>query len=237
MIRSAITRASFRACLDDGPVLAALVSVRLLLSCSCIRGDVTRDTNLTLSLAALFSLGVRPVQSPVRKSKSEYGPAPRRGKRIDESRPAGPHSRDERTRMLGVSASAKSATSLVARTELRTRVGTLHTFYIHHPASTVAHPSAIDNPRGRPTLLSHDAATTCALTCVHLISVAGTSSCAAFSLSLAFHLDDGLHRVAWQRAPVTLLAACARACAHKMVIEELGDVFLECDLWEGRAPW
>ena len=66
---------------------------------------------------------------------------------------------------------------------------------------------------------------------MHLISVAGTSSCAAFSLSLAFHLDDGLHRVAWQRAPVTLLAACARACAHKMVIEELGDVFLECDLW------
>ena len=56
--------------MDDGPVLAALVSVRLLLSCSCIRGDVTRDTNLTLSFAALFSLGVRPVQSPVRKSKS-----------------------------------------------------------------------------------------------------------------------------------------------------------------------
>ena len=74
------------------------------------------------------------------------GPARRRGKRIDESRPAGPHSRDERTRMLGVSASAKSATSLVARTELRTRVGTLHTFYIHHPASTVAHRSAIDTP-------------------------------------------------------------------------------------------
>ena len=85
MIRSAITRASFRACLDDGPVLAALVSVRLLLSCSCIRGDVTRDTNLTLLFAALFSLGVRPVQSPVRKSKSEMpnGPARRRGKRID----------------------------------------------------------------------------------------------------------------------------------------------------------
>ena len=230
MIRSAITRASFRACLDDGPVLARLSSPCV---CSCIRGDVTRDTNLTLSFAALFSLGVRPVQSPVRKSKSETARRGGRGKRIDESRPgAGPHSRDERTRMLGVSASAKSATSLVARTELRTRVGTLHTFYIHHPASTVAHRVAPSTrPRGRPTLLSHDAATTCALTCVHLISVAGTSSCAAFSLSLAFHLDDGLHRVAWQRAPVTLLAACARACTHKMVIEELGDVFLECDLW------
>ena len=82
MIRSAITRASFRACLDDGPVLAALVSVRLLLSCSCIRGDVTRDTNLTLSFAALFSLGVRPVQSPVRKSKSETA---RRGAAESES--------------------------------------------------------------------------------------------------------------------------------------------------------
>ena len=45
-----------------------------------------------------------------------------------DSRPAGPHSRDERTRMLGVSASAKSATSLVARTELRTP-GSEH--YIH----------------------------------------------------------------------------------------------------------
>ena len=53
---------------------------------------------------------------------------------------------------------------------------------------------------------------------------------AAFSLSLAFRLDDGLHRVAWQRAPVALLAAGARACAHEVVIEELGDVFLECDL-------
>ena len=146
-----------------------------------------------------------------------------------DSRPAGPHSRDERTRMLGVSASAKSATSLVARTELRTP-GSEH--YIHftpQARSRIVAPST--RPRGRPTLLSYDAATTCALTCVHLISVAGTSSCAAFSLSLAFHLDDGLHRVAWQRAPVTLLAACARACAHKMVIEELGDVFLECDLW------
>jgi hypothetical protein len=27
-----------------------------------------------------------------------------------------------------------------------------------------------------------------------------------------------------------LLAAGARACAHEVVIEELGDVFLECDL-------
>jgi hypothetical protein len=53
---------------------------------------------------------------------------------------------------------------------------------------------------------------------------------AAFSLSLAFRLDDGLHRVAWQRAPVALLAAGARACAHEVVIEELGDVFLERDL-------
>ena len=238
MIRSAITRASFRACLDDGPVLAALVSVRLLLSCSCIRGDVTRDTNLTLSFAALFSHSACVLYS--RRSGNPNpkrpGAAPRKAnRRISSGGTA--FASDERTRMLGVSAIRKirDVRSLVARTELR-RHGSEHyslSFYnTSPPASTVAHPSAIDNPRGRPrTLLSHDAATTCALTCVHLISVAGTSSCAAFSLSLAFHLDDGLHRVAWQRAPVTLLAACARACAHKMVIEELGDVFLECDLW------
>ena len=57
---------------------------------------------------------------------------------------------DERTRMLGVSASAKSATSLVGSNRTantgRNTMRTLHTFYIHHPASTVAHRSAIDTP-------------------------------------------------------------------------------------------
>ena len=71
----------------------------------------------------------------------------------------------------------------------------------------------------------------CAHLCAPYLSGWHQLLCRILSLSLAFHLDDGLHRVAWQRAPVTLLAACARACAHKMVIEELGDVFLECDLW------
>ena len=185
MIRSAITRASFRACLDDGPVLAALVSVRLLLSCSCIRGDVTRDTNLTLSFAALFSHSACVLYS--RRSGNPNpkwpGAAPRkanrRRRRLD-SRPAGPHSRDERSEgCIGVSDPQNPRRR--SWLEPNCEHGSEH--YIHHPASTVAHRSAIDNPRGRPTLLSHDAATTCALTCVHLISVAGTSSCAAFSRS------------------------------------------------------
>ena len=148
MIRSAITRASFRACLDDGPVLAALVSVRLLLSCSCIRGDVTRDTNLTLSFAALFSHSACVLYS--RRSGNPNpkwpGAAPRkanrRRRRLD-SRPAGPHSRDERSEgCIGVSDPQNPRRR--SWLEPNCEHGSEH--YIHHPASTVAHRSAIDTP-------------------------------------------------------------------------------------------
>lgn len=144
MIRSAITRASFRACLDDGPVLAALVSVRLLLSCSCIRGDVTRDTNLTLSFAALFSHSACVLYS--RRSGNPNpkrpGAAPRkanrRRRRLD-SRPAGPHSRDERSEgCIGVSDPQNPRRR--SWLEPNCEHGSEH--YIHHPASTVAHRSA-----------------------------------------------------------------------------------------------
>ena len=76
------------------------------------------------------------------------GPARRRGKRIDggdglDSRPAGPHSRDERSEgCIGVSDPQNPRRR--SWLEPNCEHGSEH--YIHHPASTVAHRSAIDTP-------------------------------------------------------------------------------------------